>query len=166
MSSRAFVLPPGGGRSVWSLGGRFTEKLSGELVDGRFSMVEVLARRAAEPPRHIHHREDELWYVVDGQMTFHVGDDVLPAPAGAFAFAPRGVAHAFTIDVEPTRVLILATPSGFERFAMELGVDAVGDDEPAGLTLPGPEVLGPAAARYDIEIVGPPIRAGGAPAGS
>lgn len=164
MSSSGFVLPPGGGRSVWSLGGRFTEKLSGDVVDGRVSIVEVLATRAAEPPRHIHHREDELWYVLDGQMTFQVGDATLLAPAGSFAYAPKGVAHAFTIDVEPTRVLVLATPSGFERFAMELGVPAESDEMPAGLALPGPEVLGPVAARYDIEIVGPPIRLAEAPA--
>lgn len=162
--SGAFVLPPGAGRSVWSLGGRFTEKLAGELVDGRVSIVEALATRQAEPPRHIHHREDELWYVVDGRMTFHVGDEVLVAEAGAFAYAPRGVVHAFTIDVEPTRVLVIATPAGFERFAMELGQPADSDEMPAGLTLPPPEVLVPAAARYDIEIVGPPIRVGeGAP---
>lgn len=165
MASDGFVVPPGGGRSVWSLGGRFTEKLPGDAVDGRLSILEVLATRAAEPPRHIHHREDELWYVLDGQMTFQVGERTLQAPAGAFAFAPKGVAHAFTIDVEPTRVLILASPSGFERFALELGVPATDDEMPAGLTLPGPEILGPVAARYDIEIVGPPIRIaeGGAP---
>lgn len=162
--AEGFIVPPGGGRSVWSLGGRFTEKLSGDVVDGRLAIVEALATRAAEPPRHIHHREDELWYVLDGQMTFQVGDTTLVAPAGAFAYAPKGVAHAFTIDVEPTRVLILATPSGFERFALELGVPADSDEMPAGLTLPPPEVLGPVAARYDIEIVGPPIRVGEAPA--
>ncbi|MFP5341379.1 MAG: cupin domain-containing protein [Candidatus Limnocylindria bacterium] len=164
MTQRGFVVPPGGGRSVWSLGGRFTEKLGGDLVDGRVAIVEVLATRAAEPPRHIHHREDELWYVLDGQMTFQVGDVTAVASAGAFAFAPKGVAHAFTIDVEPTRVLVLATPSGFERFALELGVPADGDEMPAGLALPGPEILGPVAARYDIEIVGPPIRLDGGPA--
>ena len=76
----------------------------------------------------------------------------------AFVLPPRGVVHAFTIDVEPTRVLIIATPSGFERFAMELGEPAESDEMPAGLTLPPPDVLVPAAARYDIEIVGPPIR--------
>ncbi len=155
---RAFVIPPGGGPSVWSLGGRFTEKLGGAAVDGRLALVEALAMRATEPPLHIHHREDEAWYILDGQMTFHVGDEVLTATAGSFAFAPRGIAHSFTVDVEPTRVLVLVTPSGFERFAMELGVPAVGDEPPIGLTMPGPESLGPVAARYDIEIVGPPIR--------
>lgn len=163
MSAQGFVVPPGDGRSVWSLGGRFTEKLAGEVVDGRLSIVEVVATQMTAPPRHIHHREDELWYVLDGHMTFYVGDDVHAAPTGALAFAPRGVVHTFTVDVEPTRVLVLATPSGFERFAMELGIPAEGDVPPPGWQPLDPAVIGPAAARYDIEIVGPPIGAEGPP---
>ena len=91
-------------------------------------------------------------------MTFHVGGQAMTAGTGAFAFAPRGIAHSFTVDIEPTRVLVFATPSGFERFAMELGVPAMDEQPPIGLAVPGPDVLGPVAARYDIEIVGPPIR--------
>jgi hypothetical protein len=73
--------------------------------------------------RHIHHREDEAWYVLDGQMTFYVGDEVLTAGSGSFVYAPKGI----------------PVP-------------------PAGLSVPGPEVLGPVAERYGIEVVGPPIR--------
>ena len=158
---RAYLLRPGEGESVWSLGGRFTTKVRDIDVDGRFALVEVLATRASEPPLHIHHREHEAWYVLEGQLTLHVADDVLTATSGSFAFAPMGIPHAFTVDVEPTRVLIFATPAGFERFANDLGVPAVSDDPPAGLSVPGPDILGPAAARYGIEIVGPPIRLGG-----
>jgi hypothetical protein len=121
-------------------------------------LVEALAWQATEPPRHIHHREDEAWYVLNGQMTFHVGEDVLVATSGSFAFAPRGIPHAFTVDVEPTRVLVLAAPAGFEGFALELGEQATDDVPPVGLKLPGPEILGPVAERYGIEIVGPPMR--------
>jgi len=162
MASPGFIVPPGGGRSVWSLGGRFTEKLSGDIVDGRLAIVEAVATRTTEPPLHIHRREDEMWYVLDGQMTFQVGDQTFVAPAGAFAFAPKGVAHAFTVDVEPTRVLVFATPAGFERFAMELGVPAEGDEMPEGLVRPTPEIIEPVRARYDIEFVGPPMRSGDA----
>ena len=160
MSDRnGFVVGPGEGRSVWSLGGRFTMKLAGEEAEGRLSLVEVLASRASEPPLHIHRAEDEAWYVLDGQLTFHVGDAVLTATKGSFAFAPKGIPHTFTVDVEPTRVLLLATPSGFERFAEEVGVPATDDVPPSGLAVPGPDILGPVAARYAMEIVGPPVRA-------
>jgi quercetin dioxygenase-like cupin family protein len=154
----AIVVPPGQGESVWSLGARFTVKLAGQAPDNHYSLVEAVAFRSTEPPLHIHSREDEAWYVLDGQITFHVGEDVHRAPSGAFVFAPRGIAHTFTVDVEPTRVLVLASPSGFEHFALELGEPAIDDNPPAGLTVPGPDVLGPVAERYGIKVVGPPWR--------
>jgi hypothetical protein len=92
-------------------------------------------------------------------MTFHVGDAVLNATAESFVFAPMGIPHRFTVDVEPTRVLVFAAPSGIEHFAPELGVPASENRPPADLTVPGPEILGPIAERYRIEIVGPPLRA-------
>ncbi|MEK6226953.1 MAG: quercetin 2,3-dioxygenase [Chloroflexota bacterium] len=154
-----FVLRKGEGQSVWSLGGRFTMKVAEADAGGRFALVEALAFRATEPPLHIHHKEDEAWYVLDGHMTFYVGDAVLEADAGSFVLAPSGIAHTFTVDVEPTRVLVFASPAGFERFAVELGEPATNDKPPAGLAVPGPDVLGPVAQRYGIEVVGPPHRA-------
>jgi mannose-6-phosphate isomerase-like protein (cupin superfamily) len=156
---RVVHLGAGEGPSVWSLGGRFTSKVVDATSQGRFALIEALAFRATEPPLHIHHREDEAWYVLDGAMTFHVGDDVVEAGAGSLTYAPMGIPHTFTVDVEPTRVLVFSSPAGFERFAEELGVPAADDTPPPGLTIPGPEVLGPVAERYGIEIVGPPVRA-------
>jgi len=92
-------------------------------------------------------------------MTFYVGDEVIQAGAGSFVFAPSGLAHTFTVDAEPTRVLVFASPAGFERFALELGEPAIADTPPAGLAVPGPDVLGLVAQRYGIEVVGPPHRA-------
>ena len=160
-SDRPYILGPGEGPAYWSLGGRFVTKLGAPSGEGRVTLVEALATRAAEPPVHIHHREDESWYVLDGQLTFHVGGQVLVAPTGSFVFAPRGIAHAFTVEIEPTRVLVLAAPAGFERFMAEAGTEAIGDEPPPELRMLGPEILGPIGERYGIEIVGPPIRVGG-----
>lgn len=156
---RPYALASGDGESVWSLGGRFTTKVGGEAAEGRFTLVESVAFQTTEPPLHVHHREDEAWYVLDGRMTFYVADQVLEAPTGSFVFAPRGLPHTFTVDIEPTRVLVLASPGGFERFALEFGTPADSDTPPAGLSLPHPDVLGPVAERYGIEVVGPPHRA-------
>lgn len=155
---RAILVRPGEGTSVWSLGGRFTVKLDRDASEGRYALVEALAFRSTEPPMHVHHREDEAWYVLDGHMTFYVGDQVLEAPSGSFVLAPMGLPHTFTVDEEPTRVLVLASPAGFEHFALELGEPAEGDVPPAPLAVPSPEVLGPVAERYGIEVVGPPRR--------
>lgn len=155
---RPILVRPGDGPSVWSLGGRFTVKLDESGSAGRFSIVEALAFRATEPPLHIHHREDEAWFVLDGRMTFYVGDEELVATNGSFVLAPMGLAHTFTVDAEPTRVLVFAAPAGFEHFALELGTAASTDTPPLGLAMPGPDVLGPAAGRYGIEVIGPPRR--------
>lgn len=159
MSSKAFFLGPDEGQTVWSLGGRFTMKLTGGEVENRFSVTEALAFRTTEPPLHIHHMEDEAWYILEGRMTFYVAEEVFEAAAGAFVFGPRGVPHTFTVDVEPTRVLVFAAPAGFEQFALDLGRPGGGDEPPLGLSMPAPEVLGPVAERYGIEVIGPPVRA-------
>lgn len=155
---RPYLYRPGEGRSTWSLGGRFTLKADAAATEGRFAIIEALAWRSTEPPMHIHHREDEAWYVVEGQMTFRVGAEELVATSGSFAFAPRGLPHAFTVDVEPTMVLVFASPAGFEHFALGLGTDAEGDVPPIDLPMPSPEVIGAVGERYGIEVVGPPIR--------
>jgi mannose-6-phosphate isomerase-like protein (cupin superfamily) len=156
---RPYLLRRGEGESVWSLGGRFTTKVVDAESLGRFALVEATAFRSTEPPLHIHHREDEAWYVLDGQMTFYVGDEVLEARERSFVFAPSGIPHTFTVDVEPSHVLVFASPAGFERFALELGEAATSDAPPSGLAVPGPDVLGPIAERFGIEVVGPPRRA-------
>ena len=150
---------PGEGEALWSLGGHFTTKARATDTDQHLALVEVLAWRTTEPPLHIHHREHEAWYVLEGQMTLRVGDETLVATAGCFAFAPKGIPHAFTVDVEPTRVLVFAAPAGFEQFAREFGTPATGTTPPAALEVPPPEILGPVAERYGIEVVGPPLRA-------
>jgi mannose-6-phosphate isomerase-like protein (cupin superfamily) len=160
-SRRPFVRRAGEGHSAWSLGGRFTIKLEAAESETRFAVVEALAFQTTEPPLHIHHREDEAWYLLDGKMTFYVGSDAISADRGSFVFAPKGIPHTFTVDVEPTRVLVFAAPAGFEHFALELGETATSDRRPSQLAMPPPEVLGPVAERYGIEVVGPPHRARG-----
>ena len=153
-----FLVPAREGDAVWSIGGRFTRKVGRSDTDGRLAILEAVVTRTAEPRRHIHHREDEAFYVLDGQLSFHVGDAILTAGTGALAFAPMGIPHTFTVDIEPSRILVITSPGGFEGFVFDLGVPATSDDPPAGLSLAAPEVIRPIAERYGIEIVGPPIR--------
>lgn len=157
---RPYLLRPGEPGAIWSLGGHLTTKAASEATDGAFGLVEAVAFRSTEPPLHVHHREHEAWYVLSGRMTFQVGEETLVASAGCFAFAPMGIPHAFTVDEEPTRVLVITTPAGFEGFAAELGVPALSEVPPNDLVLPSPDVLGPVASRYGIEVVGPPLRVG------
>jgi mannose-6-phosphate isomerase-like protein (cupin superfamily) len=157
----AYMLRPGERGPVWSLGGHFSTKAGKDDTLGGFALVEAVAFRTTEPPLHIHQNEDEAWYILDGQITFEVAGEEHVATRGCFVFAPRGLPHTFRVDVEPTRVLVLATPAGFEAFEEELGVPALSEVPPPDLALPDPSVLGPIAQRYGIEVVGPPMRARG-----
>ena len=153
-----FLVQPGDGESVWSIGGRFTRKVGGDDTADRLAILEAVVTRTSEPRLHIHHREDEAFYVLDGQLSFHVGETVLTAVAGSLAFAPMGIPHTFTVDIEPSRVLVITGPAGFERFVFELGVPATSDEPPAWLAPPPAAVILPVAERHGIEIVGPRIR--------
>ena len=119
-------------RSVWNSGWLSTFLATSEDTRGQFALMEQVARKGNVPPRHIHHREDETFYVIEGEMTFFVGDETIKATAGTVVFAPRDVAHSFTIDSEQVRILVMVAPSGAERFFKECSVPA------PSMTLPPP----------------------------
>ena len=98
-------------------------------------MMEQVARKGNVPPRHIHHREDETFYVVDGEMTFSVGDATIKATPGTLVFAPRDVPHSLTIDSEQARILVILSPADAEGFFKECSVPA-----PSMTLLPPAEV--------------------------
>jgi mannose-6-phosphate isomerase-like protein (cupin superfamily) len=133
---------------------------AGEGERLRFGDVHVIVRASAastggafcvidevdplDTPLHVHEREDELFYVLEGEHVFRVGDVELPGGPGAVVFAPRGVPHAHRRLVPRTgRFLTMASPAGFEGFFRELA-----RAEHAG-TL-GPEAYARASARFGI----------------
>jgi len=111
-------------RSVWYSGQLMTFLVTGEDTQGRFALIEAVARRGNNPPPHIHHREEETFYVLEGEMTFSVGGQTIKATPGTMVCLPRDVAHSFAIDSEQSRVLILLTPAGFEGWFKEFSVPA------------------------------------------
>jgi quercetin dioxygenase-like cupin family protein len=119
-------------RSVWYSGWLLTFLATGEDTGGQFALMEQVARRGNVPPRHIHHREDETFYVVEGEMTFSVGDETIKATPGTMVFAPRDIPHSFTIDSEQVRMLVMVAPAGAEGFFKECSVPA------SSMTLPPP----------------------------
>jgi quercetin dioxygenase-like cupin family protein len=132
-------------------------KSSAQTTDGRVAVVEHLAPQGAGSPLHVHHREDEWFYVIDGELTFWVGGQVINAPAGSFVYGPREILHTFIVSSAEARFLLVTEPAGFENFLRALS-------EPAQtLTLPpssaeprDPEQMMATAAEYGIEILGPP----------
>lgn len=146
-------------RSVWYSGYLLTFLATAEETGGAFSIVEEVGRKglSAEPPMHVHSREEESFYVLEGRMSFVVGDDEIDAPAGTLVVLPRGVPHRFTLETEHVRMLNMCTPAGFEGFFRDLS------DPAPSMTLPpapeGPpdiERLLRTAAAYGVEILPPP----------
>ncbi len=121
--------------------------VAGEASGGRVALVETVEVRGSEPPRHRHHWEDELLYVLDGTLHVCIGSESVTAPAGTAVLLPRGIDHAFAVVTESARVLTVLAPAGFEGFHRELG------EPSAGEVL---ERLVITAARGDCEITGPP----------
>src|SRR5689334_14605565 len=105
---------PGEGEAIWFLDTLATIKSSAETTDGRVAVIEHLAPQASGSPLHVHHREDEWFYVTEGELTFWVGGERIEAQAGSFVYGPRGVPHTFVVASAQARFLLVAEPAGFE----------------------------------------------------
>ena len=151
-----YVLTREEGTPVWFLGTLMTLKATGETTSQGFALIEQVLPAGFAPPPHIHHTEDEAFYILEGTITFTCGDRTFNATPGSFVYLPRGIVHGFKVEGEkPVRLLQINTPTGLEHFFEEMG-------EPAkALTLPPPgppnvEKLMALAAKYHFEIQGPP----------
>ena len=140
---------------VWWKGGRLTVKAGGAETGNAFAQVETDDPRGTATPLHVHRHEDESFYVVEGEITVLVGDERIDLAAGDYAFAPRGVAHAYIVRSERARMLTTLSPSGLEELFVALGAP-VGDGEPPEETMPPMDELIGLFAGYGCEILGPP----------
>ena len=124
--------------------------LRGEQSDGQVSMIEsVMPAGANGPPLHTHDF-DEAFYVLDGELTFQLDDELITAGTGALAFAARGVPHTLANrGAAPARFLIVCTPAGFEREFARRAARQAGVEPPDWALQPIPEVtrVGPPIAR-------------------
>jgi mannose-6-phosphate isomerase-like protein (cupin superfamily) len=116
---------------IWIVGDTMTFKATGESTGGSLALVENLTAPDGGPPPHIHTREDEFFYVLDGSFEIRIGDELRAVGPGGFAYVPRGTVHNFRNTAEtPSRILAGFTPSGMEGFFRESGRPAT-DDGPA-----------------------------------
>jgi quercetin dioxygenase-like cupin family protein len=161
-ASRIFALDPAEGEALWWMGGLATVKATAEQTGGRYTLVEVLVPEfpMEESLLHIHHFEDEGFYILEGEMTFYVGEQTIKARPGSFLFGPKDIPHAFSVDSGPARLLFILSPAGMEAGIREMG-------EPArSLSIPPPPEEPPdeaemgrlmaIAAKYGGEMLGPP----------
>jgi quercetin dioxygenase-like cupin family protein len=145
---------PGEGRRIGVVGDVYRFLATGEETDGKYAMWEAIVPPGGGPPPHIHSREEESFYVLDGQMTFQLGDDRFVVEAGTFLNMPVGSLHCFKNESDrPVRMILSVAPAGLEEMFFEVGQPVADDAQSA----PPPtqadiEKLLKAAPRYGVEI--------------
>ena len=78
---------------------------------GQLTIIEVTEPPGVEAPLHVHHREDEGFWILEGDVTFEVGDATIEASAGDYAFGPRDIPHRYTVGPDGCRMLFICTPA-------------------------------------------------------
>lgn len=116
---------PGDGTKLWVLSELVAFIAGAEETGGRYALTDSLVPPGGEAPRHTHEREDEAFWVLEGELEILVGEDRFLAGPGAFAHLPRGVPHAYrNAGDSDARFLTLMVPAGLERFFKEVGTPA------------------------------------------
>ena len=157
-AAAALVRRPGEGQAIWFLANRMTIKATAETTSGAFGLVESLIAPGFSPPLHVHHREDESFWVLEGEVTMQCGDKTFRAGTGSFVLLPRDVPHSFIVEGDtPVRMLTLLTPGGGEGVFIDGGRPAERDGLPPAAS-PDIPALKRVSERYGAEIVGPPMK--------
>src|SRR5918997_2450301 len=157
-ASRTFAYEPGEGEALWWIGMLATIKATAEQTGGQYTLVEILAPEGFASPLHVHHFEDESFYILEGEMTFYVGEQTIKAQPGSFLFGPKEVPHAFTVVRGPARLLFIFTPAGLEGGIREMGEPARSLSIPPQPEAPPDDAemerLAAIGPRYGAEILG------------
>jgi quercetin dioxygenase-like cupin family protein len=136
---------PGGGRVYEQGGFRGAIKVDNEESGGRQCFSEWTVDAGDEgPPPHLHREHQEAFFVVEGRLTFRVGEETIEAKEGSFLFIPPGIVHTFSNTSDASARCVNAyVPGGIERFFIEVG-DAMAGGQP------DPDEIGRLSARYDV----------------
>jgi quercetin dioxygenase-like cupin family protein len=143
--------------NVWWKDGRVTVKIAGAETANAFSQIETDDPRGSGPPLHVHHNEDETFYVLEGEVTIQVGEERIDLAAGDFLFGPREVPHAYLVRSERARMLCTTSPAGVEQFFVNHGTPVTGPEPPTDTVMPPIDEMRRLFASYGCEILGPPL---------
>ena len=142
-AGRLLHRPAATGPAFWGPGDHYTFLVTGEESGGAYFAMEALVPPGGGPPPHVHSREDETFYLLEGEIEFRLGEDTVSAGPGDFVNVPRGTVHCFhNAGTATARMILTFTPAGMERFFEET-LEAA----PAGAT-EAPDNVDEVAARY------------------
>jgi mannose-6-phosphate isomerase-like protein (cupin superfamily) len=154
-TNAARILSKDEGQPFWYLGGLMNIKLGSEHTGGKFSLIEELIPVGTATPYHIHHNEDEVFYILEGEAEFVLDGRLIRANKGMLLLLPRNIPHGFRIVGEqPVRLLNMLYPSNFEQLFIQAGEPA------ASLELPSPSKpdmskIIEVSKKIGIEVLGP-----------
>ncbi len=153
-TNSCYALSKEEGKAYWFLGTVFEVKATGKETGGAFSLIEEINPPGDGPPLHIHMDEDETFYILEGEVTFAVGEKTMRAAPGTFVFAPRGIPHTYKVEGDqPARMLTTIVPAGFEQFFIELGTPAHEFKLPPDTVTTDMEKLYALAKEYNVIIL-------------
>ena len=154
MTNHGHSIAAGEGERIWIVGDTMTLKATAESTGGSLMLLENLTAPGGGPPPHVHTREDEFWYVLDGTFEIRIGDELHVVGPGGFAYAPRGTVHNFRNTAEtPSRILVGFAPGGMEGFFRESGRPATDDGRAPPLDEDEIARTTAAAPKYGVENV-------------
>jgi len=131
VQTKTYSRRPEAENSQWSMGMLVTWLAEGKDTDGHFALAEGVVPRGAEPPPHTHTREDEAFYILEGEMYVRVGGETIELKPGNYVYLPRGIEHSFEPKTSTVRALFLIAPAGLEEAFKQLS-------EPARALAPPP----------------------------
>ena len=146
----------GRAEAFWWQGALMTIRARAEDTNGALGLVEGSFPQGFGPPLHVHARDDEAFYVLEGEIRFRQGDDDFVGGPGTWVWSPHGVPHAFKIESERARALVMVTPGGFEEMFEVGGVSVEESPQPPVLEY-DPDAARALADRFGFEVVGPQL---------
>ncbi|MBI4339466.1 MAG: quercetin 2,3-dioxygenase [Chloroflexi bacterium] len=158
VESPGLLIPPDGGEAVWLLDELVTFKIGVTETESAFSLTEVSARPGGGPPLHVHHRQREAFYVLEGEVTVRMGGTARRATQGSFVLIPEDMPHTYrVVSRSAARLLTIYSPAGYEDFFREVGEAAQGKVLPPREHLPDMDRYVAGQIKYNSEILGPPL---------
>jgi quercetin dioxygenase-like cupin family protein len=159
--SHPIHVAPGEGHAIWAMSSLFEIKLDAAASGGSLAVMEVVQPPGVATPLHVHHREAEAFFVMDGTMTYEAGGVVHELERGSFMYLPKEIPHRFRVTgTSPVRFLALVAPAGLEGLYQSVGGPAIERRLPE----PTPEDVaaefgrwGTVAPDYGLEVLGPPL---------
>jgi quercetin dioxygenase-like cupin family protein len=142
--------------ALWHLGGLLRIRAYGAETNGALAIVEEHARRGYRTPTHVHTREDETLYIIDGELSYRRGDEAGSAGPGDVVLLPRHAAHHFEVVSEYAHFLNIVSPAGFENFFAQVSGPALADRVPTGAdgAHADRQTMAAAASRLGVTILG------------